>query len=106
MHSKVSSEEPASTPSTEVDNELESGDKEESQREAAIANSLDFATDTPQAVRDREVERRQRTANVLGVINPESMELAIPDEAVPHLPSVVNAGDASRKIRPRRFALL
>ncbi|KAJ9093731.1 hypothetical protein QFC21_006327 [Naganishia friedmannii] len=106
MHAKLSPEEEASTPSTEVDNELESSNKEESKRDAAIANSLDFAVDTPQAVRDRQIERRQRTANVLGVINPESMELAIPDEAVPHLPSVVNAADSARKIKPRRFALL
>ncbi|KAJ9123072.1 hypothetical protein QFC22_001261 [Naganishia vaughanmartiniae] len=106
MHSKLAPEEAVSTPSTEIDNELESSNKQENKRDAAIANSLDFAVDTPQAIRDREIERRQRTANVLGVINPESMELAIPDEAVSHLPSVVNAGDASRKIRPRRFALL
>jgi hypothetical protein len=105
MHSKLSPEE-ASTPATEADNELELSNKEEDKREAAIANSLEFAVDTPQAVRNREIERRQRMANVLGVINPESMELAIPDEAVPHLPSVVNASDSARKIKPRRFALL
>lgn len=91
---------------SEVSNELGVTEEQEVKRDAAIANTLDFAPDTPQHVRDREIERRQKTAVVLGVANPKSMELSIPDEAVPHLPSVVNASDSARKIKPRRFALL
>jgi hypothetical protein len=107
MHQKlVAQEEGAETPMSEVSNELGVSEAQEVKRDAAIANTLDFAPDTPQHVRDREIERRQKTAVVLGVANPKSMELSIPDEAVPHLPSVVNASDSARKIKPRRFALL
>lgn len=107
MHEKLAAqEEEPETPMSEISNELGVPEKEEVKRDAAIANTLDFAADTPQHIRDREIERRQKTAVVLGVANPKSMELAIPDEAVPHLPSVVNASDSARKIKPRRFALL
>lgn len=107
MHSKLAAqEEEPSTPTSETSNELETAEKEESQRDAAIANTLDFAVDTPQHIRDMEIQRRRKTAAVLGVVNPEMVELSIPDEAVPHLPSVVNASDSARRIKPRRFALL
>jgi hypothetical protein len=107
MHQKAAAqEEEASTPMTEASNELDSSSAHESKVEAAIANTLDFPIDTPQSVRDRMMAQRQRAAGVLGIADPSGMDLAIPDEAVPHLPSVVNAGDSARKIKPRRFALL
>lgn len=107
MHQKLAAqEEEASTPMSEASNELDSTTVQESQVDAAIANTLDFSVDTPQSVRDRMTAQRQRAAGVLGISDPSEMDLAIPDEAVPHLPSVVNAGDSARKIKPRRFALL
>lgn len=107
MHQKLAAEEEeASTPMSESSNELDYSHAQESKVGAAVANTLDFPVDTPQSVRDRMTAQRQRAAGVLGIANPDEMDLAIPDEAVPHLPSVVNASDSARKIKPRRFALL
>lgn len=73
---------------------------------AAAANTIEFDETTPAADRSARTDKRQQTMGVLTTTQDEPFSLAIPDEAISHLPNIINDRSGAKKVRARRFALL
>lgn len=78
----------------------------EAERNAAADNTLDLTDDISLGERSTVTDKRRRTIGLLGNDDDNPFHTNIPDEAVSHLPNIVNDWSNTRKVKRRRFALL
>ncbi len=76
------------------------------QQTQAAVNVVAMDEIAGQPMSDKEGESKRRAHHLLGLAAGSTIDLAIPDNAINHMPKIVNGGGAKQKIKPRTFALL